>query len=169
MVITPIEASVEHFPLRLGAEEVATTHLRLDWVVKHWQVAVKLVGSHADFKLAMEAYELATFIPSEALTLVSLWGALEALFSPSSAELRFRVSALIASYLCKPGQARLEKQKEIFDLYDKRSAAAHGKPRHTDEHLLQSFAILRSVLIRMMEDKHVPTKVELGNMLMGVK
>jgi hypothetical protein len=128
MVITPIEDSREYFPLRLSADGVATTHLRLHWVVKHWQTAVNLMGSHADFKLAMEAYELATFIPSHALTLVSLWGALEALFSPSSAELRFRISALIASYLCKPGQARLEKQKEIFDLYDKRSAAAHGKP-----------------------------------------
>lgn len=169
MVIRPVEATREYIPLRMSDDGYAAAAFRLNWVVKHWQTAVDLMGSQADFRLAMEAYELSTFIPSNALTLVSLWGALEALFSPSTTELRFRVSLLISSYLCKPGKARLDMQKEIFDLYDKRSAAAHGKPKHNDEHLSQSFLILRSVLIRMIEATHVPTKVELNNMLMGVQ
>jgi hypothetical protein len=146
MVIRPIEATCQYIPLKISDDGVDATALRLKWVVKHWDTAVDLMGSQADFKLAMEAYELSTFIPSDALALVSLWGALEALFSPSTAELRFRVSVLISSYLCKPGKARLELQKEIFDLYDKRSAAAHGKPKHNDEHLSRSFMILRTVL-----------------------
>jgi hypothetical protein len=125
------------------------------------------MASHADFKLAMEAFELSTFIPHHALTLVSLWGALEALFSPSTSELRFRVSVLIASYVHPPGRHRAELQEEIFDLYDKRSAAAHGKPKHNTDHLMQTFNILQRVLIKMIDEKAVPSKAALSNMLLG--
>lgn len=169
MIIEPIEASRDYMQIRGTNDSIEEIAERLKWVVKHWQSAVELMGSHADFRLAMEAYELSSFVPSHALTLVSLWGALEALFSPSTSELRFRVSATIASYLFGPGTARLQKQKEIFDLYDKRSAAAHGKPKHTEQHLIQSFTILRNVLIRMIMAKHVPTRDELHDMVMGVE
>jgi hypothetical protein len=169
MVIRPIEVSRNYMELRGTNESVEKVAERLKWVVRNWRSAVELMGSQADFRLAMEAYELASFVPSQGLTLVSLWGALEALFAPSTAELRFRVSTTIASYLFMPGAARLQKQKEIAELYDKRSAAAHGKPKHTDAHLNQSFVILRNVLIRMITAKHVPTKSELNDMVMGVE
>ncbi|MDM0077023.1 hypothetical protein QTH90_21615 [Variovorax sp. J2P1-59] len=169
MIIRPIESTPHYIHLQMRDDGLEAAASRLMWVVQNWQTAVDLMGLQADFKLAMEAYELSTFVPSHALTLVSLWGALEALFSPSTAELRFRVSVLISSYLCKPGKARLEKQKEIFDLYDKRSAAAHGKPKHSELHLAQSYGILRAVLTQIIESKHVPTKDELNDMLMGVQ
>ena len=98
---------------------------------------------------------MSTLIPHHALTLVSLWGALEALFSPSTSELRFRVSILIASYIHPPGQQRADMQKEVFDLYDKRSAAAHGKPEHNVDRLMQTFNILQRVLMRMIGEKEV--------------
>lgn len=170
MNIMPIESTAMYINLEFSSpEDTDATAGRLYWVRNNWRNAVELMGSHADFKLAMEAFELSTFIPHHALTLVSLWGALEALFSPSTSELRFRVSVLIASYLYPPGQDRVEKQKEIFDLYDKRSAAAHGKPKHNTEHLTRTFNILQRVLMRMIEEKEVPSKTALNNMLLGVE
>jgi hypothetical protein len=76
---------------------------------------------------------------------------------------------LIASYLHGPGQERANLQKEIFDLYDKRSAAAHGKPKHSTEHLLKTFNILQRVLMQMIGEKDVPSKTALNNMLLGVE
>lgn len=163
----PVEISQQYIQFEINDPE--NNIARLDWVQQNWQNAVNLVSSHADFKLAIEAYEMSTFIPHNALALVSLWGALEVLFSPSTTELRFRVSVLIASYMHPPGEERAKLQKEIFDLYDKRSAAAHGKPKHKVEHLMQTFTILRHVLIRMIEDKKVPSKDTLNDMLLGVQ
>jgi len=165
--ILPIETSRQFIELALPNSEDAAG--RLYWVRNYWRNAVDLMTSHADFRLAMEAFEMSTFIPHHALTLVSLWGALEALFSPSTSELRFRVSVLIASYIHPPGKQRAETQKEIFDLYDKRSAAAHGKPKHNNDHLLQTFNILQRVLRRMIEEKDVPSKNALNDMLLGVE
>jgi len=168
MAIVPIEASRQFIELALAENDSASSAGRLYWVRNKWQNAVDLMASHGDFRLAMEAFEMSTFIPHHALTLVSLWGALEALFSPSTSELRFRVSILIASYIYPPGQERAEMQKEIFELYDKRSAAAHGKPKHNTDHLMQTFNILQRVLMRMIDEKEVPSKSALNNMLLGV-
>ncbi len=165
IAITPVESTTQYIQLALVSDGNASA--RLAWVRDHWQNAVALMASHADFRLAMEAFELSTFVPHHALTLVSLWGALEALFSPSTSELRFRVSVLIASYVHPPGEGRLALQREIFDLYDKRSAAAHGKPKHDTAHLVQTFNILQRVLVRMIEENAVPSKAALNQMLLG--
>jgi len=163
--ISPVEATEQY--IRLATIGEAPVLDSLGWVQEYWSTAVALMASHADFRLAMEAFGLSTFVPHHALTLVSLWGALEALFSPSASELRFRVSVLIASYVHPPGEARLALQREIFDLYDKRSAAAHGKPKHNTTHLVQTFNILQRVLVRMIEEGEVPSKTALNNMLLG--
>jgi hypothetical protein len=167
--IDPIESTPMYFSLDFAdPTDLDGAASRLYWVRNYWQNAVDLMGSHADFRLAMEAFEMSTFIPHHALTLVSLWGALEVLFSPSTSELRFRVSVLIAAYVYPAGHDRARLQKEIFDLYDKRSAAAHGKPKHNTDHLLQTFNIVQRVLKRMIEEKEVPTKMALNDLLMGV-
>lgn len=165
IAIIPVESTPQYIqltPVSGGLEAE-----RLAWVRCYWTNAVSLMASHADFRLAMEAFELSTFVPHHALTLVSLWGALEALFSPSTSELRFRVSVLIASYVHPQGEERLALQREIFELYDKRSAAAHGKPKHDITHLVQTFNILQRVLVRMIEENGVPSKTALNNMLLG--
>lgn len=163
--LMPVESTRQYIQLEL-AQPTSVTNT-LGWVREYWPNAVSLMALHADFRLAMEAFELSTFVPHHALTLVSLWGALEALFSPSTSELRFRVSVLIASYVHPPGEERLAVQREIFELYDKRSAAAHGKPKHTTTHLVQTFNILQRVLVRMIEENEVPSKAALNNMLLG--
>lgn len=159
------ETVPRHFLIQLVDKESVVESL--DWVRDHWKVADRMYNKNAEFKLAADAIDGGQFIPNSALALVSLWGALEALFSPSTAELKFRVSSLIAAYLEAPGSARLTEQKRIATLYDKRSAAAHGKPRHAGDDLLATFELLRRVLIRMVEQGAVPSKDKLEETLFG--
>jgi hypothetical protein len=133
----------------------------------HWTATHQLLNGNSEFALAVEAIDTGQFVQSTALALVSLWGALEALFSPSTSELKFRVSALIAAFLEPPGTGRATLQKEIAKLYDKRSAAAHGKPKHQPEDLLATFNLLRRVLIKMISSGKVPSKDDLEGMLFG--
>jgi hypothetical protein len=168
MRIEPIESMPQYTALRLADVDAVNPGHRLTWVRDHWSHAVRLMGTHADFRTAMDTFAMSIFIPNHGTTLVALWGALEALFSPSTSELRFRVSILIASYLHPPGADRATMQKEIFDLYDKRSAAAHGKPKHRIDHLVQTFNIIKLVLIKMIEAHEVPTKDALNARLLGM-
>lgn len=100
------------------------------WVAERWPLAMQLMNQSAEFSLALEALDGSQYIQKSSLALVSLWAALEALFLDTKTELRFRVSAFIASYLEPSGKGRADLQRVVAKLYDQRSAAAHGKP-HT--------------------------------------
>lgn len=163
--IFPVETWRRYYSL--GIVDPASVTSSLSWVKDNWKTAYQLYSSSAEFRLAADSLDAGQFIPNHALTLVSLWASLEALFSPSASELKFRVSALIAAYLEPPGTERLELQKQVASLYDIRSAAAHGKPRHESKHLLKSFELVRKVLIRMISEKSVPSKEVLERRLFG--
>ena len=135
------------------------------WVVDNWEAVLDLRASRPEFELAVATFENAQYIPSTAMMLVSLWGALEAVFSSNSAELRFRVSTYIAAYLEPRGEGRLRKQREVAKLYDARSAAAHGTPKHCNDDLLKTFELLRHAILRMIDDRAVPTKDDLDRCL----
>jgi hypothetical protein len=164
-IMFPIESHQRFF--KLGTIDPSSVVPSIQWVTQHWEQAFVLYKSSAEFRLAADSLDSGQFVPNHALTLVSLWGALEALFSPSTSELKFRVSALIAAYLEPPGIKRQETQKHVASLYDMRSAAAHGKPRHQPEHLLKSFELVRKVLIQIIHDQIVPTKDALERRLFG--
>jgi hypothetical protein len=165
IVVVPVEIWPHEFPLK--TKNTILTAKRLEWVRKRWQLTHQLKRNSSEFALAVAAINTGQFINNSALTLVSLWGALEALFSPSTTELKFRISALIASFLERPGRPRSELQKEIGKLYDKRSAAAHGKPRHDEGDVLDTFNLLRRVLHAIIDNQSVPTKDELEARLFG--
>ncbi|MDP3829160.1 MAG: HEPN domain-containing protein, partial [Polaromonas sp.] len=160
-----IEVHPRGFGLRLADKTNVINSL--GWVVTNWESALDLMETSAEFKLAMEVFEVGQFNRSTAMTLVSLWGGLEAIFSANTSELRFRVSSMIASYLYAAGQQRLETQQQIAKLYDLRSAAAHGRPKHDGNQVLQTFELFRKVLIRIIVNKRVPTRADLDNMLLG--
>lgn len=128
---------------------------------RHWEDALDLLESNAAFRFGMDAMESAQTHQSSALGLVSVWGALEALFTGSTTELRFRVSALIAACMKPPGPERVAEHKRVLKLYDARSAAAHGAPKHTHDDLLASLELLRRALIKIIREKTVPAKEEL--------
>ncbi len=163
---TPLEVGDRYFRLQATGLEVITRD-HLEWVRVNWEKALALLAKHAEVRLALEAIDRGQFIQNQALILVSLWGALEALFSPAKNELRFRVSANIASFLEPPGEARLALHKRTLSLYDARSSAAHGAHKSDTAAILGSFELLRRVLIKMLSEQHVPTKEELERRLFG--
>ena len=162
-IIIPFEIEKRHFPLSSGSD-VATVE-GLQWIKDHWRSTHQMMQERPEFALAAAAVSTSQFVRNSALILVSLWGALEALFSPSTTELKFRVSALIAAYLEPPGDQRLTLQRQVAKLYDKRSSAAHGKPSFRAEDILGTFNLIRRVLNVMIEEKSVPTKEQLEQRL----
>jgi len=164
-IIIPIETLPRRFPLS-SENDVATVE-SLEWIKDYWASTHALIQRHPEFALAAAAVSTGQFVHNAALILVSLWAALEALFSPSTAELKFRVSALIASYLEPPGEERFTLQRRVAKLYDKRSSAAHGQPSFRAEDILDTFNLLRRVITSIIENRHVPTKDELEKRLFG--
>lgn len=162
--LLPFEVMPKHFPLTSPGTLNARS---MEWVKTRWKTVMRLTKSHPEFALAREAIDQGQYVNNSALALVSLWAAFEALFAPSPSELRFRVSALMATYLEPPGAARSAMQKKIASLYDKRSAAAHGMPKHKDEDLLESFILMQRVLGKIIEDGSIPSKVALEASLFG--
>jgi hypothetical protein len=140
----------------------------LDWLKLHWQDAARTMTSNNAFNLAYQAIDQGAFSGDTNLYLLSIWSALEALFSPDKAELRFRVSSLIAAYLEPAGRERLSLQKEIAKLYDARSAIVHGTSKTSPEVLIATHQIARTVLLKMIDDGTVPTKTQLEERLFGL-
>jgi hypothetical protein len=139
----------------------------LVWIREHWQPSVTLMNNNREFNTAVQAVDFSLTAKSSSLALITLWGALEQLFSPAKQELRFRVSASIASYLEPPGSQRLALYKKTLKLYDARSEAAHGTSgKHTDP-LIETYALIRRILIKMIEDGHVPDRDEIEKLMFG--
>ena len=164
--LIPYETAPRGIELQSPGRSMLTTE-NVEWVKDHWQVVVSLVNEHQQFHLAFAAVDESHFVRDSALALVSIWAALEALFSPGRTELRFRVSALIASYMEPPGASRRAFHKRLTKLYDARSAAAHGKARVDSDTLVKSMELLRQVLIKMVSRRHVPSRDELEARLFG--
>lgn len=164
--VRPMEVWQKRHGLRLVDKSKMADSV--EWVRIHWDSAYQLYRESAEFRIAIDALDSGQFIPNVGLSLVSMWGALEALFSPSTSELRFRVSALIAAYMEMPGALRHERQRTILKMYDKRSAAAHGKPTQSSDDLAQVLTLLREVVIKIIHEGRVPSKSELEARLFGV-
>lgn len=163
--IYPYEVQPRYF--RLLVSNVHADHEALQWVKERWKTVIELKNESPEFALAVKAIDAGQFVQNTGLIMVSLWGALEALFSPSNSELRFRVSSLIAAFLYEAGSQRAECQRKVAKLYDKRSAAAHGKPKHRSDDVLESFELLRTVLFKIIDDGKVPKKSQLEGRLFG--
>ena len=139
----------------------------LAWVKRHWIASARLLDDSPEFSLAFQAADQSMFARHAPLALVWMWSALEALFSAGRDELRYRVSTTIASFLEPAGLARMSLQRETAKLYDSRSAAAHGRPDKAADALHRTYALLKRVVVKMIEENHVPTKVELEARLFG--
>ncbi len=85
----------------------------LAWVRDHWFDAGKLLSQSEDLSTAFQAFDATTMAASISVAMMTLWGAIEQIFSPAKQELRFRVSALLASYLEPPGPDRLALHKRL--------------------------------------------------------
>mgnify|MGYP003385128036 CR=1 FL=1 len=140
---------------------------RLYWIRDSWKSGAKLANARKEFRLAVEALDQAHFVHDHALGVLLVWAALEGLFSPSRSELRFRTSALIASFLESPGAERRKLHREVTKLYDARSSAAHDRSSIDRAALMESMILLRRIIIKMISNCHVPSRDELEGLLFG--
>jgi Apea-like HEPN len=175
--IPAIEQEPELYPMeifthRILPEDELNPQLgtsELEWLKSHWQDSSDLLAEE-QFSNAIQAVDLSIWGRSPSLALVAVWGALERLFSTSKQELSFRVSSNIAAYLEPPGRERYKCFKQIRALYDHRSKAAHGDTRAASTDTtpyVDTFAIARRVLLKMVETRHIPNKQELEASLFG--
>lgn len=137
------------------------SELDVAWLRKHWIAAGDAATKWPAFRLLLEAYDQCIFARRPALAVLWLWAALEAMFSPGREELRYRISTLIATYLEPAGLGRLALQKRIVKLYDGRSEAAHGRDDNAGPTLTETFALVRRILTKIVEENRVPTPKEL--------
>ena len=146
------------------SESAAVSAAALEWTRDNWFESRGLTQNRS-FGLAQETLDRCVEVHNRPLATLYLWGALEALFAPARAELKFRISSAIACYLEPPGVGRHEMQKRVSKLYDVRSAIAHGdKPKRGDK-LEETYALLRRCITKVIEERHVPTRDELEERL----
>ena len=162
----PFEVQPRFFSMSSQPGMVIPT-TQFEWVRLNWRSAMELAAGNEGLRIAVAALDALQFLPDPGLGLVSLWGALEGLFSPAKTELRFRVSALIACYLEPFGPARSELQRRIARLYDERSAVAHRGAKSDPVLVLNTYDVLRRVVIKIISDRHVPSRAELEVNLFG--
>lgn len=162
--LTPFETEGRIFgPADTGSNVLDTEEVA--WVKGKWVTAGHLLNRNPKFSSALKAFDLATLRGRASSSLLAMWGGLEQIFAPSTAELRFRVAALLASYLEPHGTARLELYKEILKLYNARSIAAHTAEETEPGPLVQTYVIMRNVLVRMIDANKVPTQADLESAL----
>jgi hypothetical protein len=137
----------------------------LGWLYDVWPNTAELIRKNEQFHTAFRAFDQSTLRGRTSSSLLMVWGALEQLFAPSTAELRYRVSSNIASYLNPPGEQRLKAYREILKLYSDRSTAAHTAKIIDQSALIQSFVLMRNSLVQMIDRNHVPTQTELEEMI----
>jgi hypothetical protein len=163
-LLQPFEAEPRIF--HSGDEEIARLSVEtLSWIKDVWPRTAELLRTCPPLNLALRAADACTVRGRPASALLTAWGALEELFAPSRAELRFRVSAHIAAYLEPAGPKRLETFKTVADLYNARSKAAHTAQDAELGALVQSFVLLRNALIKMVDEGARPTQADLERRL----
>lgn len=158
---------VEVLPRSLATES-ALGELSMDdlqWLKDVWLPGGRLMDSSPSFNDAFQALDSAGGMPTRAVALLAVWGALEHLFSPAKQELRFRVSANIAAYLEPPGPDRLSLHQKLMKLYDARSAVAHGTKLKAPDAWSETYFIANRVLMKMLANERVPSKDDLDGEL----
>lgn len=162
----PVEMESRRLALSSDARsEIA--ELDVAWLEKYWTSAADLFSGNGAFRLLFEATDQCMFYRHRELALLSIWGGLEAIFSPDKAELKYRISSSLASFLEPAGVSRMNAQKAIAKLYDSRSAAAHGREDKRKDSLQETYNLARRAVLRIIEDNRVPTYVELEAKLFG--
>lgn len=73
----------------------------------------------------------------------------------------------MASYLEGHGAKRLSLYREILKLYNERCVAAHTAQEVETAPLLQTYVIMRNVLVKMIDTNQVPTQLDLETLLLS--
>ena len=143
---------------RRFGDAIVVSQVDLKWVSVHLTAWIDLLERPA-FRLAVDSLTTHHQQANLRMAAASLWAGFEALFGVNS-ELRFRLSALAASYLEPRGTSRVNLYKRIKTLYDYRSKAVHGgatSDMQLQSHIIEVRGILSRLLCRMVEAKLLPS------------
>lgn len=151
-------------PIRRLHEGTTIGRETAEWLRNNWYSSLHLSENETLMFALGAIYH--SHRSSEELGLVSVWAALERLFSSNAAELKFRVCANIAAYLEPPGEERYQTFKYLTKLYDARSAAAHGSEVKRPDAYMDSASIASQAVLRIIELGRVPTKDDLERELL---
>lgn len=138
----------------------------LDWIKENLSGAINLYKKE-QYKTLLHAFDYAQYNELTSTSMISIWGALEQVFSANAGELRYRVSISLATYIEEIGQKRYDLYKKIQKLYDERSNAAHRNAKIKMEDLLESFYILSQIIIKITERKTIPDQETLEKMILA--
>lgn len=162
--IYPSEVQARIFGLPDGKIPLASLD-NLEWVKNHWKKTSELFKTNPKFYLAYRAFDSATVQGKISSSLLSIWGAIEQLFSFNNNELKFRVSANLASFINERGEKRYQTFKDLSKLYNERSTAAHTSKELDYTPLLDSYLLLRIALLKIIETGKIPTQESLEKSL----
>ena len=160
--IFPVEVLPRH--LQREPDLTLLSLEKLEWLKHTWLDGGHLMNE-SKFNDAFQAINSAGAMPTPAVALLAVWGALEHLFSPAKQELRFRVCANIASYLEQPGQGRLDLYRKLMKLYDARSGAAHGPNLKSPDAWPETYNIANRILMKMLALGRLPSQQDLERQL----
>lgn len=152
-------------PIRRLHEGTTISVDNAGWLRDNWHSSLHL-STNEGLMFALSAI-YHSHKSAENLGLVSVWAALERLFSSNAAELKFRACANIAAYLEPPGEERYMTFKYLTKLYDARSAAAHSSEIKRPDAYMDSVSIASQVVLRIIDLGKVPTKNELEKELLS--
>lgn len=133
-----------------------------DWVTRHSRSFTTLY-SVAAFRLATDCFSTYALNANLRMSTAELWAGVESLFS-INVELRFRISALAASYLEPIGEDRLSLYRRMKSLYDFRSKAVHGADVSEDDliaHVVEVRHVLSRLLMKIIEGGRLPSTNDL--------
>jgi len=146
-------------------EGASIGHEVAQWIKENWHRSFPLSKNDALQFAVNSLYH--SHRATEEFGLVSVWAALERLFSAHTAELKYRVCSNIAAFLEPPGQQRYDMFKHLSKLYDDRSNAAHGSPIKSPTAYMDSATIAARVILRIIELNKVPNKDDLEQELLA--
>ncbi|MFC3801023.1 hypothetical protein [Cohnella sp. GCM10012308] len=124
----------------------------ISWTNNNYLNFAKLL-SDTRFRTSIDSLTTHHLQHNTRMTIALLWSGIEAIFGVQS-ELRFRLSAQIASLLEARGRNRYELHQKIKKLYDFRSKAVHGSAITEDkiqEHIIEVRDLLSRIIIYFIE------------------
>jgi len=167
--IAESEKEASFFPIELTAKNLISPPItlgsldldHLEWVRTALPVAGKLFEKNEKYAFMLLCLDRSISETRYSLALMTLWGALEQLFSPDDKqELSYRISLNIASYLRNRGKERTVLFKSVKKLYTARSKAAHGNATEDSKEFLETYNLLKEVFLKITAENHVPTLVD---------
>lgn len=154
----PVETEARRLPFEPDAPRRISADDLL-WLEAHWFPAGRLVVRNVPFNHAVKALDKAYSAFEAPASVAALWESLEALFGEEGGP-GPGVPGHVASFLAPRGSSRSSLQEGISRLYEVRSAAEAGH-EPPEGFLAETYAIVKRVFLKIVEENRVPTREEI--------